>query len=102
ACCAECNTDDQDDEGQACSGGFDPNYRAYSKTRDEAQNKPIEGRWRGLSRNSLPCSRHSKCAPQSLLIYGLFQSSGSFAIFIAIRRASSCVAVDSRPGSTSK
>jgi hypothetical protein len=62
ACCAESNTNDHDDEGQTRSGGFDPNYFAHSKKCDEAQNKPIEGRWRGLLRNSSPCSRHSKCS----------------------------------------
>jgi hypothetical protein len=56
------NTDDHDDEGQTRSGGFDLNYFAHSKKCDEAQNKPIEGWRRGLSRNSSPCSRHSKCS----------------------------------------
>jgi hypothetical protein len=60
--CEESNTDDHDDEEQTCSGGFDLNYFAYSKKCDEAQNKPIEGRWRGLSRNSSPCSCHSECS----------------------------------------
>src|SRR5262249_18000265 len=58
----ESNTDDHDEEGQARSGGFDLNYCAQSKKCDEVQNKPIEGCWHGLSSNSSPCSRHSKCS----------------------------------------
>src|SRR5262249_9059403 len=72
---------------------------AHSEKCGEAQNKPIEGCRRGLSRNSSPCSRYSKSSV-IFLSYGFFEGSGSFVIFIAIRRTSSCVstlAVDCRP-----
>src|SRR5262249_897306 len=47
-------------------------FGVLSEKCGEAQNKPIEGRWRGLSRDSSPCSRHSKCSV-IFLSYGFFK-----------------------------
>jgi hypothetical protein len=72
---------------------------AWSRRGDRGADSGVLHHHNVAVRNSSPCSRHSKCSV-IFLSYGFFKGSGSFAIFIAIRRASSCVsnlAVDCRP-----
>ena len=74
------------------SGGFNLNYFAHSKKRDEAQNKPIEGCWRvpvAQQFAMLPLQKWSAQDSPFSLRLRLPKSAGSFAIFTAIRRAAS-------------